>query len=239
MPSLVLRYKIPGIMSEIAARLQELLAQIRAAEHADGRLPHSVQLLAVSKGQTVTAILEAFSAGQRAFGENYLQEALLKLKALAQYPIEWHFIGQVQANKTRGIAENFAWLHSLTSLTLAQRLNAQRPKQLPPLNVCLQVNVKGEGHAGIRLADLLELAQQILCLPRLKLRGLMLLPVDHHHPQAEFTSLHQVYEQLQRQGIPLTELSLGMSNDFMAAIAAGSTWVRIGQGLFGARNRRN
>jgi pyridoxal phosphate enzyme (YggS family) len=239
MPSLVLRYKIPGIMSEIAAKLQALLAQIRVAEQCNSRLPKSVQLLAVSKGQPITALLDALAAGQYAFGENYLQEALPKIQALLQYPIEWHFLGQLQANKTRGIAENFSWLHSLTSLTLAQRLNAQRPKQLPPLNVCLQVKVEGKGGAGILLDDLLSLAQQIQGLPRLRLRGLMLLPMDHQHPQAEFAIVQQAFVHLQQQGIPLTDLSLGMSNDFAMAIAAGSTWVRIGQGLFGARQRRN
>lgn len=227
-------------MSEIANKIQEFRTQIRVAEQQFGRQSGSVKMLAVSKGQTIAAIRDAILAGQFAFGENYLQEALPKIKALANYPVEWHFIGHLQANKTRSIAENFSWLHSLWDIAIAKRLQIQRPVGLPPLNVFIQVNVKGDSQRyGVHLTELLAFVQEIQRLPQLKLRGLMLLPIDQQHPEQEFAALSEALAELAAQGIHLTELSMGMSHDFIAAIAAGSTWVRIGQGIFGARQRRS
>lgn len=226
-------------MNDIAARLQHVHQRIATAAHACGRSPTEVQLLAVSKTKPGSAIRAAFGAGQRAFGENYPQEALGKMVELADLPIEWHFIGRVQSNKTRAIAENFAWVHGLAELRHALRLNTQRPPQLPPLNICIQVNLSGEASkGGVAVAELSGLARAVMSLPRLRLRGLMTMP-DPDTPRAVqravFTALANARAELAGHGIELDTLSMGMSGDLEDAIGAGSTMVRIGTALFGAR----
>lgn len=216
--------------------LQKILDRIRQAERDYQRPPGAVRLLAVSKGRSLQAIQTAVAAGQRAFGENYLQEALDKMQALAGLDLEWHFIGALQANKTRAIAENFAWVHSVDRFKIAQRLSQQRPAALPPLNVCLEVNISGEASkSGVPVEALGDLAEQVQRLPRLRLRGLMVIPA----PVADFAQQLLIYkkvytlqQELIAQGFNLDTLSMGMSNDFEAAIAAGSTWVRIGAAIF-------
>ncbi len=203
------------------------------------RSPQSVQLLAVSKTRPATDIITAFNSGQISFGENYLQEAVAKIEALRDYPLEWHFIGPLQSNKTGLIAEHFDWVQSLDNLKHAQRLNAQRPNDLPPLNVCIQVNISKESQkAGVQLTDLPTLAQSIVTLPRLRLRGLMALPApnnDFEQQRIPFRFLRIAYQQLQESGLALDTLSMGMTNDMAAAIAEGATLVRIGTGIFGER----
>jgi pyridoxal phosphate enzyme (YggS family) len=196
-----------------------------------------VGLLAVSKTKPASDLREAFSAGLRDFGENYLQEALGKQTELSDLPLIWHFIGPIQSNKTRAIAENFAWVHSVDRLKIAQRLSEQRPADLPPLNVCIQVNVSGEASkSGCAPEDLPALAQAIIALPNLRLRGLMAIPEptdDSDEQNAAFAAVRTLQDQL---NLPLDTLSMGMSHDLEAAIAQGATWVRIGTALFGARN---
>jgi pyridoxal phosphate enzyme (YggS family) len=196
-----------------------------------------VGLLAVSKTKPASDLREAFSAGLRDFGENYLQEALGKQTELSDLPLIWHFIGPIQSNKTRAIAENFAWVHSVDRLKIAQRLSEQRPADLPPLNVCIQVNVSGEASkSGCAPEDLPALAQAIIALPNLRLRGLMAIPEptdDSDEQNAAFAAVRTLQDQL---NLPLDTLSMGMSHDLEAAITQGATWVRIGTALFGARN---
>jgi len=196
-----------------------------------------VGLLAVSKTKPASDLREAFSAGLRDFGENYLQEALGKQTELSDLPLIWHFIGPIQSNKTRAIAENFAWVHSVDRLKIAQRLSEQRPADLPPLNICIQVNVSGEASkSGCTPEDLPALAQAISALPNLRLRGLMAIPEpteDSDEQNAAFAAVRTLQDQL---NLPLDTLSMGMSHDLEAAIAQGATWVRIGTALFGARN---
>jgi pyridoxal phosphate enzyme (YggS family) len=227
-------------MTTVVENRQAVLARIRAAEQRFQRVPESVTLLAVSKGQPVAAIAAAAMAGQRCFGESYLQEMLAKLPELAAWPLEWHFIGPLQANKTRHIAEQFAWVHSVDRLSLAQRLSAQRPLALPPLNLCLQVNVSGEtSKRGVAPAELEPLAVAVAGLPRLRLRGLMAIPApaDSFAEQCRaFAQVRHWQEALQAAGLPLDTLSLGMSDDLEAAIAEGTTLVRIGTALFGPRH---
>lgn len=203
------------------------------------RAPDSIQLLAVSKTRPVADIVTAFKSGQYHFGENYLQEAIPKIEALRDYALKWHFIGPLQSNKTRFIAENFDWVLSLNRLKHAQRLNAQRPNNLPPLNVCIQVNICEEPQkSGVRLIDLSYLAQAIVELPRLRLRGLMTLPTrsdDFNKQRIPFRALRSAFLQLQESGLALDTLSMGMTNDMVAAIAEGATLVRIGTGIFGER----
>lgn len=224
-------------MSTIAANISTLEQRIRTASLAAQRDPASVGLLAVSKTKPSSALREAYAAGLRDFGENYLQEALGKQAELADLPLCWHFIGPIQSNKTRAIAENFAWVHSVDRLKIAQRLSEQRPEGLEPLNICIQVNVSGEASkSGCTPEDLPALAAAIGALPRLKLRGLMAIPEpteDQAEQAAAFAAVRTLQDQLD---LPLDTLSMGMSHDLEAAIAQGATWVRIGTALFGARD---
>lgn len=224
-------------MSTIAANISTLSERINAAAQAAQRDPATIGLLAVSKTKPAEALREAYAAGLRDFGENYLQEALSKQTELADLPLCWHFIGPIQSNKTRAIAENFAWVHSVDRLKIAQRLSEQRPEGLPPLNICIQVNVSGEASkSGCTPADLPALAQAISQLPRLQLRGLMAIPEptdDSAEQNAAFAAVRDLQQQL---NLPLDTLSMGMSHDLEAAIAQGATWVRIGTALFGARD---
>jgi pyridoxal phosphate enzyme (YggS family) len=223
-------------MNSISDNLHQVRAQIDAAAQRFGRDPADIQLLAVSKTKPAALVLDAFKAGQRCFGENYLQDALPKIQALAEYPLEWHYIGPLQSNKTRAIAENFAWLHSLDTLKHARRLSEQRPAKLPPLNVCIQVNISREAQkAGVLLEALDDFAGQVLELPGLKLRGLMTLPAyseDFAQQRQAFRALRAALEHLPMR---LDVLSMGMSGDLDAAIAEGATIVRIGTAIFGAR----
>lgn len=226
-------------MTIIAARLQAVNERIAAAARAAGRLPQDVTLVAVSKTFPASAIIEAHAAGQRVFGENYLREALDKLPPLAGKDIEWHYIGPIQSNKTRPIAEHFAWVHGVDRQKIAQRLSDARPAALAPLQVCLQVNVSGEASkSGIAPEAALELAQSVAGLPRLKLRGLMAIPEptdDIALQRTRFRRLRELRDQIAARGIPLDTLSMGMSADMEAAIAEGATMVRIGTAIFGAR----
>ncbi|WP_312591536.1 YggS family pyridoxal phosphate-dependent enzyme [Stutzerimonas nitrititolerans] len=223
-------------MSTIANNIAKVAARIREAAQAAGRNPDTVGLLAVSKTQPAEAIREANGAGLSDFGENYLQEALEKQADLADLALTWHFIGPIQSNKTRAIAEHFDWVHSVDRLKIAQRLSEQRSTELPPLNVCLQVNVSGEASkSGCAPQDVAELARTIATLPNLRLRGLMAIPEptdDRAEQHAAFARLRQLQQAL---ALELDTLSMGMSQDLEAAIAEGATWVRIGTALFGAR----
>lgn len=222
---------------DFAARFQTVLARIRAAERQFQRSPGSVGLLAVSKTHPASVITALAALGQRHFGENYLQEALGKIADLAALNLEWHFIGPIQANKTRSIAEHFAWVHSVDRLKVAERLNAQRPDDLPPLNVCLEVNIDCEpSKHGFEERELADIAQAVAVLPRLRLRGLMAIPApvaDFTAQRLPFARLREWQERLQMAG--LDTLSMGMSDDLEAAIAEGATLVRIGTALFGPR----
>ncbi|WP_085663460.1 MULTISPECIES: YggS family pyridoxal phosphate-dependent enzyme [Pseudomonas] len=224
-------------MSTLADNLSAISARIAGAAQAAGRDPASVQLLAVSKTKPASAIREIHAAGVCDFGENYLQEALTKQQALGDLPLIWHFIGPIQSNKTKAIAEHFDWVHSVDRLKIAQRLSEQRPAGLAPLNICLQVNVSGEdSKSGCAPADLPALAKAVAALPNLRLRGLMAIPEptdDRAAQEAAFATLRQLQEGL---GLGLDTLSMGMSHDLEAAIAQGATWVRIGTALFGARD---
>ena len=224
-------------MSTIADNIAQVEARIRAAALAVQRDVTSIHLLAVSKTKPAGALREAYAAGVRDFGENYLQEARAKQTELADLPLCWHFIGPIQSNKTRDIAEHFAWVHSVDRLKIAQRLSEQRPADLPPLNICIQVNVSGEASkSGCTPADLPALAAAISALPRLKLRGLMAIPEpteDRAEQDAAFAAVRTLQERL---NMGLDTLSMGMSHDLESAIAQGATWVRIGTALFGARD---
>jgi len=223
--------------SSLAQRLEALKARIRRAERAAGREEGSVRLIAVSKTQPPEALVAAYGLGQREFGENYLQEAEAKQDRLAHFDIGWHFIGPLQSNKTRPIAARFAWVHGVDRLKIAQRLSEQRPVGMPPLNVCLQVNVSGEASkSGVSPAALPELAAAVAALPRLRLRGLMAIPAPTDAVEAQraaFRAVRRAFEGLSRYG--LDTLSMGMSEDLEAAVLEGATLVRIGTALFGAR----
>ena len=228
----------------ISAQLDQVRASIaEAAQHA-GRNPASVALLAVSKTFGPRAVIEAADAGQREFGENYVQEVLEKIAAVkASRPdlaLVWHFIGPLQSNKTRAIAEQVDWVHSVDRLKIAQRLSDQRPVHLPPLDICLQVNVSGEASKrGVRPDELLALAAAVTGLPRLRLRGLMAIPEPVADPVLQrkpFAQLRQLQQQLGAIGIDTDTLSMGMSADVAAAIAEGATIVRIGTSIFGQRD---
>jgi PLP dependent protein len=228
-------------MASIELKLQQLRQRIGDACTLAQRPVQSVTLLAVSKTQSADAVRQAHAAGQHAFGENYVQEALAKIAALVDLrpAIEWHLIGPLQSNKTREVAAAFDWVHTLDRLKIAQRLSEQRPAHLPPLQVCVQVNVSGEASkAGVAPADVLALAQAVVTLPRLRLRGLMSIPepVDGVEAQrAPHRRLRELFDALRSQGLALDTLSMGMSADLEAAIAEGSTVVRVGSALFGAR----
>lgn len=226
-------------MTVIATQLQAVHARIAAACLAAGRDPAGVTLLAVSKTFGPEAVRTAHAAGQTAFGENYIQEAVDKITALADLPLQWHCIGPIQSNKTRLVAEHFAWAQTVDRLKIAQRLSEQRPAHLPPLQVCLQVNVDaGATKSGVAPADLPALAQAVAALPRLQLRGLMCIPdpqPDFERMQAVFLQARGLYEALRAAGLPLDTLSMGMSADLEAAIHAGSTLVRVGTAIFGGR----
>jgi hypothetical protein len=203
------------------------------------RSPESVQLLAVSKTRPISDIVTAFNWGQYRFGENYLQDAIPKIQFLRDYSLEWHFIGSLQSNKTRLIAEHFDWVQSLDKLKHAQRLNAQRAVCFPPLNVCIQVNISEEPQkSGVQLRELPTLVEAVAALPRLRLRGLMALPTpcqNFDQQREPFRVLHTVYQQLQVAGFEFDTLSMGMTDDMEAAIAEGATLVRVGRGIFGER----
>lgn len=227
-------------MTALSARLQAVRARIASAAQQFGRDPGSVSLLAVSKTWPAAPIAELAAAGQRAFGENHVQEAVDKIRALAAVDLEWHFIGPLQANKTRPVAENFAWVHSVDRLRIAERLSLQRPTSLPPLSVCIQVNVSGETtKSGVTAADALALARSVAALPRLRLRGLMAIPAptdDLAGQRRAFRCVRELLERLTADGLSVDTLSMGMSDDLEAAIAEGSTLVRIGTAIFGERH---
>ncbi len=227
-------------MTVIAAQLQAVHARIAAACHAAGRDPASVRLLAVSKTFGPGAVRAAHTAGQTAFGENYIQEAVDKMAAVADLPLQWHCIGPIQSNKTRLVAEHFDWAQTVDRLKIAQRLHEQRPAHRPPLQVCLQVNVDGgPSKSGVAPAELPALARAVAALPHLQLRGLMCIPdpqPDFEAMKAVFLRARELYEQLQREGHVLDTLSMGMSADLEAAIHAGSTLVRVGTAIFGGRD---
>jgi uncharacterized pyridoxal phosphate-containing UPF0001 family protein len=263
------------IMTIIAARLQAVHDRIRAAALSAGRSPDDIGLIAVSKTFSPAAVAEAHAAGQCAFGENYLQEALGKMQALAQkqltsavpgqqkaeqregdmrrsvgvaspqagpliLPLEWHFIGPIQSNKTRQIAEHFSWVHGVDRIKVAERLSAARPAHKGPLQICLQVNVSGEqSKSGVQPEDVVRLAQAVSQLPLLRLRGLMAIPEptdDSAVQRARFRVVRQLKEEITRHGIELDTLSMGMSDDLEAAIAEGATLVRVGRAIFGERS---
>ncbi|MCA3237005.1 MAG: YggS family pyridoxal phosphate-dependent enzyme [Curvibacter sp.] len=229
-------------MNVIAAQLQAVRARIDAACLSAGREPSGVTLLAVSKTFGPEAVRAARAAGQAAFGENYIQEAVDKMAALQDPSLQWHCIGPVQSNKTRLVAEHFQWVQTVDRLKIAQRLSEQRPAHLPPLQVCVQVNVDGGStKSGVAPEALLALAQAVAALPRLQLRGLMCIP----DPQPDFEAMKSVFlraralhDGLRAAGLPLDTLSMGMSADLEAAIHAGSTLVRVGSAIFGSRDPR-
>lgn len=225
--------------TELAERLHAVLDRIRTAERRFRRPPGSVRLLAVSKTQPADAVAVLAAAGQRSFGENYLQEASSKMVELAALDLEWHFIGPIQANKTRAIAERFSWAHSVDRLKIAERLSAQRPERLPPLNVCLQINIDREASKhGLDGAETLAVARAVSILPRLRLRGLMAIPAPSTGLAAQrepFARLRALQERLIAEGLLLDTLSMGMTDDLEAAVAEGSTLARVGTALFGPR----
>lgn len=226
-------------MTSIAANLQAVRARIASACISAGRAADSVQLLAVSKTWPAASIREAVAAGQVAFGENYVQEAVDKAAELKDLGLEWHFIGPLQGNKTRLVAENFAWVHSVDRLKIAERLVAQRPPDLPPLQVCIQVNISGEvSKSGCTPDELPALAHAVAALPGLRLRGLMTIPEpsnDSHLQRSRFALLRKFRDQLDAGGLRLDTLSMGMSHDLEAAVLEGATLVRIGTAIFGER----
>jgi pyridoxal phosphate enzyme (YggS family) len=231
-------------MSIIAGNLQAVEATITDAVKASERTRNDVQLLAVSKTFPAQAVLDAMAAGQLAFGENYLQEALDKIASVAQAQpdaaVEWHFIGPIQSNKTRPIAASFAWVHTVERLKIAQRLSEQRPPELGPLNICLQVNISGEASkSGASPEELPALAREVAQLPNLRLRGLMAIPeptTDVAEQRAAFARVRALFDALRADGLELDTLSMGMSGDLAPAIAEGATIVRVGSAIFGKRD---
>ncbi len=226
----------------VSNNLQHVLKRIELAAAAAGRASDGVKLLAVSKTMPAQAVREAYAAGQRAFGENYIQEGVDKIASLADLPVEWHCIGPIQSNKSKLVAENFAWVHSIDRLKIAERLSAQRPALLPPLQVCLQVNVDGgPNKSGVAPQDLLALAQAVATLPQLHLRGLMTIPEPSDN-EAQIHAVHrqakELFDSLNKAGLMLDTLSMGMTSDLEAAIAEGSTCVRVGTAIFGARQQK-
>ncbi|WP_418647411.1 YggS family pyridoxal phosphate-dependent enzyme [Thauera butanivorans] len=236
-------------MTTIEQRLRAVQARVAAAAKAAGRDPASVRLLAVSKTWPADAVREAAAAGQRAFGENYVQEGVAKVEALRgsmpkeglDGPLEWHFIGPLQSNKTRSVANAFDWVHSIDRLKIAERLSAQRDVHLPPLNVCIQVNVSGEdSKSGVAPDEAAALAKAVAALPRLRLRGLMCIPEptdDAALLRSRFALLRALKAELADEGLVLDTLSMGMSHDVEPAVAEGATMVRVGTAIFGERTR--
>lgn len=226
-------------MATIRERLNRVRQQINASEKRYGRQHGSVTLLAVSKTWPLADVLAAAKAGQHCFGENYVQEAATKIDA-CPIELEWHFIGHIQSNKSRDIANRCAWVHSVDRLKLARRLSEQRPQHLAPLNICLQVNISGErSKSGLSPGQALALAHQVSELPNLRLRGLMAIPaptVDFNQQRATFRRVRELQQRLINQGIALDTLSMGMSGDLEAAIAEGATMVRVGTAIFGRRH---
>lgn len=224
-------------MADIPNQLAAVRQRIKDATRAAARAENSVRLLAVSKTFNADAVRVAYAAGQREFGENYVQEALEKRAQLADLPLIWHFIGPLQSNKTRAVAENFAWVHSVDREKSVLRLAEQRPVDLPPLQICVQINISGEtSKSGCNPAQAAALCAAIAAQPRLKLRGLMAIPAPGaNDAHTAFRALRALYQSLQRQGFELDTLSIGMSDDLEAAIAEGSTLVRIGTAVFGSR----
>ena len=238
----------------ISDNLQAVQVRIAAACAKAGRPVHDVTLLAVSKTFDADAVQAAFDAGQRAFGENYIQEAVEKIKLLRALPLQWHCIGPIQSNKTKLVAENFDWVHSVDRLKIAERLNEQRPAHLPPLQVCIQINIDGEAtKSGVAPRDVALLAAQVALLPRVQLRGLMCIPentTDLIALNASFTWAKAIFDQINAAKLPISlkinsgvnflrldTLSMGMTADLEAAIACGSTMVRVGTAIFGARSK--
>ncbi len=228
-------------MTTIISALQAVKQCIESAALQAGRSPHDIRLLAVSKTVPAEAVKEAFQAGQTAFGESYVQEAVAKITALSGLPLEWHFIGPLQSNKTRLVAEQFSWVHSVDRARIADRLSSARPAHLPPLQVCIEVNVSGEASkGGVAPQELEALAAYVNTLPQLQLRGLMAIPAatdDIALQKKQFRAVRELLEKLNRQNFQLDTLSMGMSNDLESAIAEGATIVRIGSAIFGARPR--
>ena len=226
-------------MTTIPGNLQHVRARIATACQRAGRGVEEVTLLAVSKTFGADAVRAAAAAGQRAFGENYIQEGVEKIAALRDLGLMWHCIGPIQSNKTRLVAEHFDWVHTVDRLKIAERLSAQRPADLPPLNVCIQVNIDGGANkSGVAPCEALALARAVAALPQLKLRGLMSIPEiapDFEAARAVHASARALFDQLNADGLGLDTLSMGMSDDLEAAIAAGSTMVRIGTAIFGSR----
>lgn len=224
-------------MTDIISNLNAINTAIRTAESQAGRKENSVSLLAVSKTKPSSDISLAYQAGQRHFGENYLQEALVKQQELSHYQIVWHFIGPIQSNKTKQIAANFSWVHSVDRLKIAQRLSEQRPDDLPPLNICLQVNISEEASkAGIMLHDLAAMIEQIELLPKIKLRGVMAIPEPAQSYEQQRKPYRQLYNAIKALNKPeLDTFSFGMTADLKAGITEGATIIRVGKALFGAR----
>ncbi|MEN7430815.1 YggS family pyridoxal phosphate-dependent enzyme [Chromobacterium sp. TRC.1.1.SA] len=224
----------------LSSRLQQVRLRLDAAAAAAGRAPGAAALLAVSKTFPADDLRAAYDCGQRAFGENYVQELQQKCEALAGLDIEWHFIGPLQSNKTRVVAERAHWAHSIDRLKIAERLSAQRPDSLPPLNVCVQVNVSGEdSKSGCAPEEAAALVRAVAALPRLRLRGLMCIPEptqDAARLAAQFARLRGLLQQLNAEGLALDTLSMGMSADLEAAVAEGATLVRVGSAIFGQRD---
>jgi PLP dependent protein len=223
----------------IASSLQAVKDRIAKAAQSACRPPDDITLLVASKTHPAERVREAWLAGQTIFGENYLQEALEKRPALADLPIEWHFIGPIQSNKTRRITENFAWVHSVDRVKIADRLAKDRPESLPPLQICVQVNVSGEqSKSGVAPEEVADLVAHVVRLPRLKLRGLMAVPeltTATALQRSQFRMLRDLFDQLKREGYELDTLSMGMSEDMEVAIAEGATMVRIGTAILGPR----
>jgi pyridoxal phosphate enzyme (YggS family) len=225
--------------NSVSANLAQVRKRIELAVLAAGRPADAVSLLAVSKTMPAQAVRDAFAAGQLAFGENYIQEGVDKIASLADLPLVWHCIGPIQSNKTKLVAENFAWVHSIDRLKIAERLSVQRPAHLPALQICLQVNVDGGSNkSGVTPADLLALAQAVAQLPNLQLRGIMTIPEPAEN-EAAARSVHRqakaLFDSLNAAGLKLDTLSMGMTGDLEAAIAEGSTCVRVGTAIFGHR----
>jgi pyridoxal phosphate enzyme (YggS family) len=225
--------------SALATNLYALQQEIAASARAANRSEDSVTLVAVSKGQPASAVRDASTLGLRQFGESYLQEALPKIEQLRDLPLSWHFIGRIQGNKTRAIAEQFEWVHGIDRLRIAERLSAQRPHYAPPLQACIQVNIEQEAvKSGVAPLEAEALAVAVAALPRLKLRGLMCVLPEGRGPEADrrsFGALRALWQQIGAHGLALDTLSMGMSGDFPQAILEGATLIRIGTALFGPR----